>query len=88
MKAVIQRVKKAAVIIDNKQYSQIKNGLLVLLAIHKEDTEELITKMAEKMGTRQQTISEWEIGMYEPRGASNTLLTIIAESSNFKYKAE
>jgi len=46
------------------------------------------TKLAEKMGTRQQTISEWELGMYEPRGASSTLLTIIAESSNFKYKSK
>ena len=45
------------------------------------------TKLAEKMGTRQQTISEWEIGMYQPRGTSSTLLTIIAESTEFKYKA-
>ena len=45
-------------------------------------------EMAEQMGTRQQTISEWEIGMYLPRGASVTLLSIIAEKADFKYQAE
>jgi len=44
-------------------------------------------KMAEELGTRQQTISEWETGMYQPRGPSSTLLTIIAERSAFSYKA-
>ena len=45
------------------------------------------TEMAEKLGTRQQTISEWEKGMYQPRGASATLLSIVADSSKFKYNA-
>jgi DNA-binding transcriptional regulator YiaG len=45
-------------------------------------------EMAEEMGTRQQTISEWETGMYEPRGASTKLLGMIAEKANFKYKAD
>jgi DNA-binding transcriptional regulator YiaG len=44
-------------------------------------------KLAEELGTRQQTISEWEKGMYQPRGASATLLSIIAERSGFTYKA-
>jgi len=44
-------------------------------------------QMAEKLGTRQQTISEWEIGMYKPRGASSTLLSIIAEQAKFEYEA-
>ncbi len=39
------------------------------------------------MGTRQQTISEWELGLYKPRGASSTLLSIIAERAEFKYEA-
>jgi DNA-binding transcriptional regulator YiaG len=43
--------------------------------------------MAERLGTRQQTISEWEKGMYKPRGASSTLLTIVAERARFKYDA-
>jgi len=41
--------------------------------------------MADQLGTRQQTISEWEIGMYQPRGASATLLSIIAERAKFDY---
>ena len=44
-------------------------------------------RLAEELGTRQQTISEWEKGMYRPRGASATLLSIIAERSGFTYKA-
>jgi|GEM_PF-1264077 len=43
------------------------------------------TEMAAQLGTRQQTISEWEQGMYTPRGASATLLSIVAERANFKY---
>jgi DNA-binding transcriptional regulator YiaG len=44
-------------------------------------------ELAEKLGTRQQTISEWETGMYQPRGASATLLSIIAERAEFEYQA-
>ncbi|MDD5039029.1 MAG: helix-turn-helix domain-containing protein [Dehalococcoidales bacterium] len=43
-------------------------------------------QMANTLGTRQQTISEWEKGMYQPRGASSTLLSIIAERAKFRYK--
>ena len=44
-------------------------------------------EMAEQLGTRQQTISEWEKGMYCPRGASATLLSIVAERAKFQYQA-
>jgi DNA-binding transcriptional regulator YiaG len=44
-------------------------------------------RLAEELGTRQQTISEWENGMYRPRGASATLLSIVAERSGFAYEA-
>ncbi len=40
MRAVIQRVSKASVTIDNKIYSQIRNGLLVLVGIEVADTDE------------------------------------------------
>jgi len=43
--------------------------------------------MAGQMGIRQQTVSEWELGQYEPRGASARLLSIIADRSGFKYDA-
>jgi DNA-binding transcriptional regulator YiaG len=45
-------------------------------------------RLAEELGTRQQTISEWENGMYQPRGASATLLSVIAERGGFTYKAQ
>lgn len=44
-------------------------------------------ELAEQLGTRQQTISEWERGMYQPRGASATLLTLVAERARFPYQA-
>lgn len=45
-------------------------------------------EMAAKLGTRQQTISEWEKGMYQPRGASVTLLSIVADSTGFQWDTE
>lgn len=44
-------------------------------------------ELSDRLGTRQQTISEWETGMYQPRGASATLLSIIAEQAKFHYQA-
>ncbi len=38
-----------------------------------------------RLGIRQQTISEWEVGKHRPRGASRTLLNVIAEQAGFKY---
>ena len=42
-------------------------------------------ELAQELGTRQQTISEWEQGLYQPRGTSSTVLNIIAERSQFEY---
>jgi DNA-binding transcriptional regulator YiaG len=44
-------------------------------------------ELSDRLGTRQQTISEWETGMYQPRGASATLLSMVAEKARFKYEA-
>lgn len=44
-------------------------------------------ELAEKLGTRQQTISEWETEMYRPRGTSATLLSLVAERAGFEYEA-
>jgi putative transcriptional regulator len=43
-------------------------------------------QMSEELGTRQQTISEWETGMYRPRGGMNRLLTLVAERAGFGYQ--
>jgi len=44
-------------------------------------------ELADELGTRQQTISEWERGLYCPRGASARLLTLVAERADFAYEA-
>ena len=41
---------------------------------------------SDQLGMRQQTISEWEVGKHRPRGASVTLLNVIAESAGFRYR--
>lgn len=42
-------------------------------------------QLAEALGVRQQTVSEWETGAYQPRGASSRLLSIIADEAEFPY---
>ena len=41
--------------------------------------------LAGELGMRQQTISEWETEVYRPRGASERLLSLIAEQAGFAY---
>ena len=45
------------------------------------------SQLAEELGVRQQTVSEWENGMYEPTRATSKHLGIVAEKAGFKYKA-
>ena len=44
-------------------------------------------ELARELGTRQQTISEWETGAYQPRGLSERLLSLVAERAEFGYEA-
>ncbi len=44
-------------------------------------------QLSDDLGVRQQTVSEWETGVYRPRGSSATLLTIVAEEAGFDYHA-
>ena len=41
--------------------------------------------LAEELGTRQATISEWEHGLYHPRGTSAKMLGLLAERAGFEY---
>ena len=43
------------------------------------------TQLAGELGIRQQTISEWESDIYKPRGATVTLLNLVAERCEFDY---
>jgi D-tyrosyl-tRNA(Tyr) deacylase len=49
MRVVIQRVKEASVAIENKIYSEIKKGLLVLLGIEDADSDEDIAWLVKKV---------------------------------------
>jgi DNA-binding transcriptional regulator YiaG len=42
-------------------------------------------ELAEELNVRQQTVSEWETGMYRPRGASEKLLSIVADRASAGY---
>jgi len=49
MRSIIQRVSSASVTVDQQVISQISEGLLVLLAVHQDDQESAIKKMADKI---------------------------------------
>ena len=49
MKGLIQRVKRASVTIDGKLYSEIGQGILVLLGVEKGDGKENAEKLADKL---------------------------------------
>ena len=49
MKIVLQRVTKASVTVDNKVIGEISKGLLILLGIEKDDTDDLLQKYADKI---------------------------------------
>lgn len=49
MKVVLQRVSKASVSVENEQIGAIKNGLLLLVGVHEEDTAEQMKWLAEKI---------------------------------------
>ena len=49
MKALIQRVKKSELEIDNKEYSKINQGFLVLLGVTHTDTMQDMKALAEKI---------------------------------------
>jgi len=49
MKALIQRVSRAGVVVDGKTVGDIQQGLLVLLGVEKEDTEASAEKLLDKV---------------------------------------
>lgn len=42
-------------------------------------------EFAQKLGVRQQTISDWETNVYDPRLATSKYLTLVAEQAGFQY---
>lgn len=45
-------------------------------------------QFAEELGVRQQTISEWEVGVYQPRRSTSKYLALIAERAGFTYQVK
>lgn len=45
------------------------------------------TGFAKELRIRQQTVSEWEKGVYEPSRASSNYLTLVAEKAKFRLEA-
>jgi DNA-binding XRE family transcriptional regulator len=45
-------------------------------------------ELADRLGMRQQTVSEWETGKYEPRRSTGVLLEFIAEKVGFPYSTD
>ncbi len=43
-------------------------------------------ELARELGVRQQTVSEWEKGVYTPTRATSNYLTLVAEKAAFKYE--
>jgi D-tyrosyl-tRNA(Tyr) deacylase len=49
MRAIVQRVQKASVSVSSKSIADIDMGLLILLGVGKEDNEEKVRMLAEKI---------------------------------------
>ncbi len=43
--------------------------------------------LAREMGIRQQTVSDWETGIYTPSPLASTMLSMLAERSQVPYEA-
>ena len=64
----------------------IWNGELVkALRLHMKLTQ---NELADKLGVRQQTVSEWEKGVYRPTRSTSKHLMIVADQSGFPYGSE
>jgi DNA-binding transcriptional regulator YiaG len=46
------------------------------------------SQFADHLGVRQQTVSEWETGVYTPSRATCKYLTLVAEQAGFQYGEE
>ena len=82
MRAVLTRVNHASVTIDGEMYSSIGKGFLILLGVHRDDTEKEADKIADKIcGLR---IFEDEAGkMNLAPAAVNAELMIISQFTLF-----
>lgn len=61
---------------------QWNSDLIKALRLHMSLTQ---GQLAQELGVRQQTVSEWENSVYTPTRATSKHLTLVAEQAGFKY---
>jgi D-tyrosyl-tRNA(Tyr) deacylase len=72
MRALVQRVTRAAVAVDGAEVAAIGPGLLVLLGVHREDGEEQADRLADKVRALR-VFADAEGRMNEPLGDREVL---------------
>ena len=60
------------------------SGMIKALRQHMEMSQ---GELAEELGVRQQTVSEWETGAYTPSRSTSKHLGLVAERAGFAYEA-
>lgn len=45
-------------------------------------------EFAQELGVRQQTVSDWETSVYDPRRSTSKYLTMVAEKAGFRYSTD
>ena len=73
MRALVQRVSRAAVRVDDQQVAAIGRGLLVLLGVTHDDTEETCDRLADKVRALR-VFPDADGRMNEPLGDRETLV--------------
>ena len=61
---------------------QWNSDLIKALRLHMSLTQ---GQLAQELGVRQQTVSEWENGVYAPTRATSKYLNLVAEQAGFKH---
>jgi len=73
VRALVQRVSRAAVRVDGSEVALIGAGLLVLLGVHADDTEDEADRLADKVRSLR-VFADAEGRMNEPLGAREVLV--------------
>ena len=72
MRALLQRVSRASVTVNGEEVAAIGEGLLVLLGVHSDDTEEIAGRLADKVRNLR-VFPDAEGRMNEPLGEREVL---------------
>jgi DNA-binding transcriptional regulator YiaG len=77
------RTRKVVYVVERDGDTVVWNADLIrALRAHMDLTQ---AQFAEHLGVRQQTVSEWETGVYAPTRATSKHLMLVAEKAGFTY---